>query len=283
MHMLFIKNDKVKEKEKMNIVLYIIIFIMGTLFGSFYTLAVYRIPRRIDIIYTHSFCPNCNHKLGFFELIPVWSYIFQGGKCKECKQKIRPRYLILEVLSGLVFVLIALGLKLDAYNLEFSQIIKFGFNALYFAAIFIIAGIEKENCKIEKSVLYYSVLVSCAYIIYLCIMVKTSIYRYVMYLVTFIILLIVDSEIQIKQAKSSYFINLLIFIITILINLGEFVGILSIFIVILAILITKTIHYIKNELNKYKKEDKNITQNYNICFLLSIASTMLYIWQLYLK
>ena len=50
----------------MNIILYIIIFTMGTLFGSFYTLAIYRIPEKIDIVKTHSFCPNCNHKLGFF-------------------------------------------------------------------------------------------------------------------------------------------------------------------------------------------------------------------------
>ena len=101
----------------MNAVLYVIIFIMGTLFGSFYSLAVYRIPKRIDIVKTHSFCPNCNHKLGFFELIPILSYIFLGGKCKECKQKIRPRYIILEILSGIVFVLIFISLKIDIYNL----------------------------------------------------------------------------------------------------------------------------------------------------------------------
>ena len=46
----------------MNTFIYIIIFIIGTLFGSFYTLAVYRIPKRQDITHTHSYCPNCNHK-----------------------------------------------------------------------------------------------------------------------------------------------------------------------------------------------------------------------------
>ena len=263
----------------MNIVLYIIIFIMGTVFGSFYTLAVYRIPKGIDITHTHSFCPNCNHKLGFFELIPIWSYIFQGGKCKSCKQKIRPRYLILEILSGLVFVLVAFGLKIDAYNIDINSIIKFSFNVLYFTAIFIIAGIDKEQRKIEKGVLYYGVLVSCGYIIYLCIMGKTSIYRYVMYLITLIILLIVDSEIQINKAETSYALNVLIYIITILINLGEFVGLFSSMVVILAILLTKTIYFIKNELNKHRKEYKKLTEIYKFGFLLSLASTMLYIWQ----
>ena len=98
---------------------------MGTLFGSFYTLAVYRIPKNIDIIKKHSFCPNCNHKLGFFELIPVWSYLLLGGKCKKCKQKIRPRYFILEFLSGVSFVIIAYCLKIDAYNLQLQSIAKF--------------------------------------------------------------------------------------------------------------------------------------------------------------
>ena len=46
-------------------ILYILIFIMGAYFGSFYTLAVYRIPLGLDITHEHSFCPNCKHKLGF--------------------------------------------------------------------------------------------------------------------------------------------------------------------------------------------------------------------------
>ena len=85
----------------MNTFLYIIIFITGCFFGSFFTLAVYRIPRKEDILIKHSYCPNCNHKLGFFDLFPVLSYIFLGGKCRYCGNKIRPRYLILEILSGL--------------------------------------------------------------------------------------------------------------------------------------------------------------------------------------
>ena len=90
----------------LDIYLYIMIFIIGTLFGSFFTLASYRIPRKLDIVKTRSFCPKCNHKLGFFDLIPVFSYIFHIGKCKYCKEKISIRYLMFEILSGVVFVLI---------------------------------------------------------------------------------------------------------------------------------------------------------------------------------
>ena len=192
-----------KEKE-MEIFLYIIIFIMGTLFGSFYTLAIYRIPNKLDITHTHSFCPNCKHKLGFFELIPVWSYIFLGGKCKECKQKIRPRYLIIEILSGIFFVLIAIASKINFYNLQPQKLIELGFMVLYLSAIAIIAGIDKEKREIEKSVLYYALGILITYIIYLCIIDKPSIYRYVMYLSTLVILLIADTIKLKSKAKTSY-------------------------------------------------------------------------------
>ena len=268
----------------MNTFLYIIIFIMGTLFGSFYTLAVYRIPRKIDIVKTHSFCPNCNHKLGFFELIPVLSYIMIGGKCKECKQKIRARYFILEFLSGVAFVIIAYCLKIDAYNIDLTTIIKFAFIALYLVAIFIIAGIDKEYRKIERSVLYYGLMVSCIYIIYLCIIGQTSIYRYVMYLVTLIVLLIVDSETQIRKAKSSYLLEILMLIVVMVINTGIVVTGLSVIITFLAILLTKLIYVVKNSLNKFRKENKNIKQElYKFGYLFSITNLILFIGNLYLS
>ena len=264
----------------MNVFLYIIIFIMGTLFGSFYTLAVYRIPKKIDIIYTHSFCPNCGHKLGFWELIPVWSYLLLGGKCKQCKQKIRPRYFILEILSGLSFVLLAYGLKINANNLSVNILVKALFIVLYLVGIFIIAGIDKEERKIEKSVLYYGIMVSCAYIIYLCIMGQTSIYRYVMYLVTLIVLLILDTEYQITKAKQNYYIETLMLIIVMIVNTTEFVTILSIAVVFISVVLTKIIYYLKNSLNKYKKEHKDLKQIHKFAYLLAIANVILLIGQM---
>ena len=138
-----------------DIILYIVIFIIGTLFGSFFTLAVYRIPLGKDITHERSFCPNCNHKLSFLDMIPILSYLFLGGKCRYCKQKIRPRYLLLEILSGLVFVLFAMSLKLSLLGSNISTIVYFVFGLFYMATLFIIAGIDKENLKIEKSVLLF--------------------------------------------------------------------------------------------------------------------------------
>ena len=259
----------------MNIFLYIVIFTMGTLFGSFYSLAVYRIPRNIDIIKTNSFCPNCNHKLGFFELIPVWSYIILGGKCKKCKQKIRPRYIILEILSGLVFILIAYSLKINIYNLNLEVIMKSFFMVLYLVAIFIIAGIDNERKTVQKGVLYYGIIVSCAYIVYLCIMAKTSIYRYVMYLIILTILLVIDTFIQQKKARDSYFIETIIVLLIMCINTGFIVTLFTCIAVSILIILNYLLILLKNKINKSKKINVNILKNIKYVYLLCFTNTII--------
>ena len=261
----------------MNVFLYIIIFIMGTLFGSFYTLAVYRIPRKIDITHTHSFCPNCNHKLGFFELIPVLSYIFLGGKCKECKEKIRPRYIMLEILSGLTFVIIASLLKIDANNLDEEVLIQFAFIVLYLVAIFIIAGIDKENIKIEKSVLYYALVVVAMYIIYLCIMDYTSIYRYAMYLIAIIVLLALDGLKLKKEAKESYNISILLLILIMAMMTGEVATIGAILFTFIVILELYIFNQIKKVRVKARKDDKKILDRFPWGFYIGIGNIISFI------
>ena len=97
--------------------LYFIIsfFVIGTIFGSFYNVVGYRIPKGESIIFPPSHCTKCNHKLGPLELIPIISYIFLGGKCKNCKNKISCFYPIFELSSGLLFALsyIIFGLSLE--------------------------------------------------------------------------------------------------------------------------------------------------------------------------
>ena len=83
----------------------IMIFIIGTVFGSFYNVVGYRLPNNMSIAFPSSHCPNCNHKLKFYELVPVLSYIFLGGKCKACKKKISIFYPFFELLTGVLFLI----------------------------------------------------------------------------------------------------------------------------------------------------------------------------------
>ena len=90
----------------MDFVIYFYIFLMGITFGSFFTLAVYRIPLGQDITHNRSYCPNCNHKLSNLDLIPLFSYIFLRGKCRYCKTKISAQYPVIEAVNGFGYVLI---------------------------------------------------------------------------------------------------------------------------------------------------------------------------------
>lgn len=237
----------------MNTFFYIILFIMGTLFGSFYTLAVYRIPKNIDIIKKHSYCPNCNHKLGFFELIPILSYIFLGGKCKNCKQKIRIRYLILEVIGGISFVVLGYVLNLNVESLNMQNIILFSFIVLYLTAIILISGIDKEYVKIDKKVLAYGIIISIIYMIYLYTIDATSIYRYAIYLALYIILLSIDTFLLRKYAEDNYIIDICIYLTMILIFTGTSVYMKTLVMTMLSILIYLLIMKLTQKKNRYKK------------------------------
>ena len=87
---------------------YISVFIFGLLFGSFSSVLISRWKNKEDgILMGRSACPHCKNTLGARELIPLFSFIFQGRKCKHCKTKIPWRYPILELSMGLVFVLMS--------------------------------------------------------------------------------------------------------------------------------------------------------------------------------
>lgn len=84
----------------------IVFFIFGTIFGSFYNVVGSRLPEGKSIISPPSHCSNCNHRLGFWELFPIISYIFLGGKCKNCKTHISIVHPLFELLTGIMFALV---------------------------------------------------------------------------------------------------------------------------------------------------------------------------------
>ena len=254
----------------MNIILYILIFCIGALFGSFFTLAVYRIPLKKDITHERSFCPNCNHKLEFFDLIPILSYLFLGGKCRYCKQKIRPRYFLLEIMSGIVFVLFAVSLKLDILYTNIDTWFYFIFGLLYFACLFIIAGIDKEKIQIQKSVLLFGFILQAIYIIYLYIVENNfNIYRYVIYLSIICMLILIDIFILRRKNKNSYVIENLLLCVLMLGYTYETIMILTIIFTLLCV----AFQTLLVKLNKRKNIRRNVsTTNIPIGFYLCITN-----------
>lgn len=248
----------------MSAILYIFIFLIGITFGSFFTLAVYRIPLHQNITTKRSYCPNCNHKLSFFDMIPVFSYIFLRGKCRYCHKKIRIRYLLLEILSGVVFVLFAVSIKLDISIFNKSSLVYFIFGLLYIAGLFIIAGIDFEKAEINNGVLLYLVIIETLYIIYLYILENVNVYRYVIYLFIIVLFVVLNNLYFIKKLKNNYTMQIIILIIEILIFTYEFSAITAMIFTLCAIAIHLILLNIRKTKNKAVVRDKKELKDYKI-------------------
>ena len=133
----------------MDLIIIIGLFVLGTIFGSFYNVVGYRIPKGESILYPSSHCPKCNHELKAYELIPILSYVFLGGKCKKCKSKISLFYPIFEFLTGVGFAVsyMAFGLSLECL-----------YSIIFISMLIIIVISDYQTMIIPDSVLIFSVL-----------------------------------------------------------------------------------------------------------------------------
>ena len=80
------------------------IFLFGLAFGSFLNVCIYRLPRGLSVVKPRSACPTCKHPIAFYDNLPVLSWFVLGGRCRQCKEKISPRYWMIESLTGLLFL-----------------------------------------------------------------------------------------------------------------------------------------------------------------------------------
>lgn len=97
---------------------YIIIFIFGITIGSFLNVCIYRIPLGESIATAPSHCMTCGRKLKWYDMVPVFSWLLLGGKCRNCKAKISVQYLIIEGVNGILYVVICV-----VNGLEWSSVI----------------------------------------------------------------------------------------------------------------------------------------------------------------
>lgn len=85
---------------------YSIIMIYGIVIGSFLNVLIYRIPKHENFTSHRSHCMTCGYQLKWYDLIPLFSYLTLGGKCRTCKTKISLQYPLIELLNGLLYLLI---------------------------------------------------------------------------------------------------------------------------------------------------------------------------------
>ena len=101
----------------LEIVPYIVIFIFGIIIGSFLNVCIYRIPLHQSIVTVSSHCMTCGRKLKWYDMIPVFSWLLLGGKCRSCKSKISLQYPVIESLNGILYVVICLVNGMDLFSL----------------------------------------------------------------------------------------------------------------------------------------------------------------------
>ncbi len=124
-----------------------LVTILGLVFGSFLNVCVYRLPKHESIIKPRSRCPNCNHQLKFWENIPVLSYLLLNRKCSNCKIKISERYLLIELLTAQVFVIVYyyFDISIEAFLLM-----------MFFCIVIIITFIDIDVQMIPNNLLIIS-------------------------------------------------------------------------------------------------------------------------------
>lgn len=108
-----------------------LVVIFGLVIGSFLNVCICRIANEESIAFPPSHCTNCGYELKAKDLIPVLSYIFLGGKCRSCKEKISIQYPIVEILNAILYIAIYLKfgftLNLFKFCLFASLLIVIGF------------------------------------------------------------------------------------------------------------------------------------------------------------
>jgi leader peptidase (prepilin peptidase)/N-methyltransferase len=97
-------------------------FILGLVVGSFLNALIFRLRSGESILLGRSHCVHCKHELGAKDLIPLFSFIFLQGKCRYCGKEISWQYPLVELITGIVFVLFTFNIHNVTFNLIFNLI-----------------------------------------------------------------------------------------------------------------------------------------------------------------
>jgi len=138
----------------MELFIYIMLFIFGSVIGSFLNVLAVRLSNNESILWPSSHCHNCQHKLKWYELIPVVSYLLQGGKSRCCKTRIPLSYVVIEIVTGILYMV--------SYH-SFSFSYEFVISLIFISALITIIVSDIEYMIILDEV----IAVSCIMIILL--------------------------------------------------------------------------------------------------------------------
>lgn len=123
---------------QLTILLYIIIFLYGIVIGSFLNVCIYRIPGKENIV-SRSHCMSCGRKLHWYDMVPIFSYVFLKGRCRQCGAKISIQYPLIEALNGVLYVIVFM-----ANGFSFSSVLY----CLMTSALIVITVVDERTYQI---------------------------------------------------------------------------------------------------------------------------------------
>ena len=127
-------------------ILYALVFIYGIIVGSFLNVCIYRIPLKESVVTTRSHCMRCGYKLKWYDLVPVFSYVFLRGRCRKCGDRISPQYPVIELLNGILWVLTFIYTGINITSLIYSLVIS---------ALIVLSVIDFRTFEIPVSINVY--------------------------------------------------------------------------------------------------------------------------------
>lgn len=118
---------------------------LGLIFGSFGTVVAYRVPKQESVVTGRSKCPNCGHTITALENIPVLSYLFLRGRCRNCGTRISPRYPLIELVTGVLFAAAAAKFDLSGEAVAYAGL---------FWALVVLTVIDLEERKLPDALTF---------------------------------------------------------------------------------------------------------------------------------
>lgn len=135
-------------------ILYILVFIFGVIIGSFLNVVIYRLPRNESIVYPPSHCVNCKRELKPYDLIPILSYIFLKGRCRCCGSRISIRYPIVELITGLIYLILFIYFGISIKSLSYTFLASL---------LIVITFIDMEHKIIPNKIILIGLIVGAAF------------------------------------------------------------------------------------------------------------------------
>ena len=144
---------------------WIVGLMIGAAIGSFLNVIIYRMPRLMSLGKPkHSFCPNCNHQLDVAELVPLFSWLLSGGKCRHCTQKVPARYFWVELINGILWA--AIWYRFFCADPSGSEWVLAIFYLLATAALVAIIFIDGEHFIIPDEINAFLLFLGIGYAVY---------------------------------------------------------------------------------------------------------------------